>query len=95
MNREEYIKRVFGSSGVIPQKIEEVDDAAIRRHRRFVSVLRALGGTAKRNEVTRGGPLLAREIDAIAAVLEGEGLLKIEHVQTLGRPATVYHMVEQ
>lgn len=94
MNREEYIQKVFSSSGIVPPKVKDVDDAAVRLHRRFIGVLRAKGGTANRSTVLNGGPLRAKDVDAIAALLEGEGLLKIEKVQTKGRPRTVYTLVQ-
>lgn len=93
MNREEYIQKVFGSSGIVPKKVEDIDDAAVRLHRRFVAVLRAKGGTANRWQVTAGGPIPPKEADAIAAILESEGLLRIETTRTKGRTATIYTLV--
>jgi hypothetical protein len=91
MERASYMQGVFGES---LRSVEDVQPDELRLHRRFVAVLKQLGGRAKRSDVVSRAPMTSGEADAVVGVLMSEGLLRVEQVVTGGRPATVYRLVE-
>ena len=91
MDRKAYMDEVFGKSS--PKSIEDVDATDLKKHRRFVTILRRNGGSAKKNDITKQCPMSHTDAEAIAKMLSSEGLLVVETLATAGRPATVYRLV--
>lgn len=88
MNRDEYL------AALRPKTLDDVQPDEVSTHARILAALRRRGGIVSRYVLTRSLGLDSATLSKAVAVLADVGLIQIEHVQTLGRPATVYHLVE-
>jgi predicted ArsR family transcriptional regulator len=89
MTRDEYL------AALRPRTLNNVQRDEVSTHARILAALRRRGGIVSRYVLTRSLGLNSATLTNAVAVLSEAGLIRIEYVQTAGRPATVYHLVEQ